>query len=1421
MTLKPFTLLYLTIFISISASPAWSLVSNTPEKVSLQLKWTHQFQFAGYYAAKEQGYYADAGLDVEFIERTADIDPIKQVMSGKTQYGVSDSSIVLEFSKGTQIKALAAIFQHSPLVFISKKSSLITNPFEMKGKRIMLEEFEAYAPLRAFFLGAGLRENDYISVKHTYDNGSLIGDEVDVISAYSTNAPFYYQEHGVEINIINPQDYGVDFYGDILFASTQETIDHPERVRRFKRATIKGWHYALVHQEELVQLIHNKYNSKLSLNGLRYEAKEIAKLISAGTTLLGEIKASRLLRTADVYAQLYKTKKLSISDIRSFIQSDDGVRRITLTPQEQIWLHEHHNLKFTGDPDWLPYEAFDDKGEYIGIVADHLKLIEKHSGIKFNIVASKTWQESVEKVRDGKIDIISETVDSSLSDIMAFTKPYLSSPIIIVMNDKQAYVNNIAQIADKKIALIKGYGYIGYITDAYPELDYHWVDNLQQGLEAVSSGKVDVLLSTLAQTSYVIANSAIQNIRIVGKTEFSNDLALGVKKEYAPVLIPLLNRALDAITKQQKKQIFDEWGKVELTLQVDYRIAIQVAIGLLLLLSLVLYWNRTLQKQIKARKQSEQLLRKNKSQLSTLVNAIPDLVWLKDKEGIYLSCNPAFEKLFGAKEANIVGKTDYDFVDKEQADFFREHDRLVMLTNKPRINEEKLTFAKEGCQGLFETIKTPIFDAEELLVGVLGIARDITDRKKLETLLKDKEERLALAASHNGVGVWDLNPQTLELVWDDSMFSLYNMQQEDFSGALDAWNKSLHPDDRERSKEELQDAISGKKPFDTEFRVIWPNGEIHDIKAVAKVFRDKDDVPIRMLGTNIDISKQKHAEHDLRIAATAFESQEGMMVSDADNVIIRVNKAFTIITGYKEEEAIGNNPSMLSSGRHDALFYEAMWKAINTTDYWEGEVWNKRKNSEEYPEKLTITAVKNSAGIVTNYVGTITDITLRKQAEQEIEDLAYYDPLTHLPNRRLMVDRIHHAMAASARSGKKGALLFLDLDHFKTLNDTLGHDMGDLLLQQIAERLTECVREDDTVSRFGGDEFVVLLEGLSAQSIEAATQTEDIANKVLSSISRHYQLASHHYTCSTSIGITLFDGHKAEVEALLKQADIALYQAKDDGRNALRFFDPQMQESITVRAELEKALVEAIEQQQFQLYYQVQVDNSQNPVGAEALIRWQHPERGIVSPLDFIPIAEQSQTILAIGQWVLDSGCAQLQVWKHDKATCNLTLSVNVSAKQFRQVDFVTQVTMAIRQHEINPALLKLELTESLLLDDVEDTIGKMKALSDMGIQFSLDDFGTGYSSLQYLKQLPLDQLKIDKSFVDDLVSNSNDQVIVRTIIAMAHSLGLTVISEGVETKEQQQCLLAEGCTHYQGYLFSKPLAIAEFNALLKEYGVQ
>jgi len=563
------------------------------------------------------------------------------------------------------------------------------------------------------------------------------------------------------------------------------------------------------------------------------------------------------------------------------------------------------------------------------------------------------------------------------------------------------------------------------------------------------------------------------------------------------------------------------------------------------------------------------------------------------------------------------------------------------------------------------------------------------------------------------------------------------------------------------------------------------------------------------------LEEQRSTERDLRVSATAFEAQEGMLITDSERKIIRINSAFTRITGYSAEDVIGKDPHVLSSGYHDADFYEDFWKSVNDTGSWEGEIWNRRKSGEIFPEYLTISAVKSIEGIITNYVATFSDISVIKAAAKEIETLAFFDPLTGLPNRRMLTDRLQHALASSSRNRRDGALLFIDLDHFKNINDTLGHYIGDLLLQQVAQRLTNCIREGDTVARLGGDEFVVMLEDLSQSDIESAAQAELVGEKILSTLSEPYKLAEHEYRITPSIGATMFKDHLQSKDELLKQADIAMYQAKRAGRNTLRFFDPEMQKSIDARATLEKELHTAISQEQFQLHYQMQVDSTRRVIGAEALIRWIHPKRGIVSPLQFIPLAEETGLIIPMGNWVLETACAQIRSWQTNDLARDLVLAVNVSAHQFCHEDFISQVSTAIEKNGIRPEQLKLELTESMLVKNIEETIDKMIELKKIGVRFSLDDFGTGYSSLQYLKRLPLDQLKIDQSFVRDLESDESDRAIVRTIIAMAQSLNLEVIAEGVETEYQRSQLLNKGCSYFQGYLFGKPIPVAQFDAAL------
>ena len=691
---------------------------------------------------------------------------------------------------------------------------------------------------------------------------------------------------------------------------------------------------------------------------------------------------------------------------------------------------------------------------------------------------------------------------------------------------------------------------------------------------------------------------------------------------------------------------------------------------------------------ITLRKKAEIALRESESNLKSMVENSPQLTWIKNAEGRYIQINKKFAEFLKLNDlGQVIGRTDFDLHPKEFAEKYRNDDMNVMDTLQCLRTEEA---GFNGEQTIWvETFKAPIVDVHGKVLGTVGFAQDITERKKIDA--------------------------------------------------------------------------------------------------------------------------------ELRVSSVAFESQEPMVITDSNEIILRVNKAFIESTGYSTEEVVGNKPSMLKSGYHDAVFYRAMWEAIHLTGFWQGEIWDRRKNGEIYPKWLTISAVKGDDGVITHYVGSHFDITERKQAEEQIKYLAFYDPLTCLPNRRLLLDRLQQALTSSGRSTRKGALLFIDLDNFKTLNDTLGHDIGDLLLQQVAQRLESCVRERDTVARLGGDEFVVLLEDLSTNALEAATQAEGVGEKILNTLNQKYYLSKHEYHNTPSIGITLFDESQQSSEALFQQADLAMYQSKKAGRNTLRFFDPKMQESINVRSSLELELRKAIDEHQFQLYYQIQVDNSNRPFGSEALIRWNHPERGMVLPMQFIPLAEESGLILSIGKWVLEAACEQLVKWSKKQGTEHLIVAINVSAHQFHQADFTDQVLEIIERTGANPQQLKLELTESLLLTDIECVITKMNKLKHRGVGFSLDDFGTGYSSLSYLSQLPLDQLKIDRSFVMNLDSNDDSVAICAAIISMAHSLKLKVVAEGVET-EVQSYILGSGhrCDYFQGYLFGKPVPIDQFEAQLK-----
>lgn len=558
-----------------------------------------------------------------------------------------------------------------------------------------------------------------------------------------------------------------------------------------------------------------------------------------------------------------------------------------------------------------------------------------------------------------------------------------------------------------------------------------------------------------------------------------------------------------------------------------------------------------------------------------------------------------------------------------------------------------------------------------------------------------------------------------------------------------------------------------------------------------------------------------NVERHMREQASLLDkAQDAIMVRGLDNKVQFWNKGAERLYGWSKEEAIGTTIESLLYP--DPSHFYASMKTLLSRGEWSGELVQVSKNGTPLTIESHWTLVYDDQGMPQSVFTINTNITERKAATDKIQYLAFYDPLTSLPNRTLLLDRLKHALSSCGRTHERGALLFIDLDNFKALNDTMGHDKGDLLLQAIGKRLLSSVRESDSVARFGGDEFVILLENISRDDSEAAFATSMLAKKVLHSLNQPYTLGNYQHQSSASIGITLFSEQDKDINELLKRADLAMYEAKAQGRNNLRFFDPKMQSEISSRVELESDLRQSISQQQLSLHFQPQLDDKGRVVGAEALLRWQHPVRGMVPPAVFIPVAEETKLILPIGSWVLDNACATLVRWSTRTETEQLVVAVNVSEVQFSQPDFVSQVFKALDDSGANPHRLKLELTESLFAKNVDDIIVKMHQLKARGISFSLDDFGTGYSSLTYLKSMPLDQIKIDQSFVRDVLIDPNDASIAQTIIALAKSLNLEVMAEGVETEAQREFLHQNGCYLYQGYLYSKPLPLEQFDRFIQ-----
>ena len=802
-------------------------------------------------------------------------------------------------------------------------------------------------------------------------------------------------------------------------------------------------------------------------------------------------------------------------------------------------------------------------------------------------------------------------------------------------------------------------------------------------------------------------------------------------------------------------------------------------------------------------KRTEEALRLSEQKFASVFRQCPDiLVIARLSDGLLLEVNSAFEEQIGLKAQDVIGHTATELniwgIDGVGPG-------LLQRLQSGSIRNLEMPFRRSNGQLFTGLISAEPFELDTTPALVV-VVRDISQLKQTQQQLQTSEEKFAKAFHASPDGLL-LSRQSdgllLEINEGFSRLTGYNSATSLDRSTLDLgiW---VNLNERKHMLELLQ-----RDGFVRDFRchIRRNDGQIRLCEVSSRP------LPIAgedcMLTIARDITERHIMQEKLQQAATVFESTaEGVLITDTQQHISAVNRAFSEITGYSETEALGHTPRLLASGQHDSAFYAAMWHQLSAESHWQGEICNRRKNGELYPSWLTISAVRNRDNVITHFVAVFADISSLKHAQARLDYQAHHDPLTGLPNRTLFENRLLAALNNQVENGGQGAVLFLDLDRFKHINDSLGHPVGDLLLKGIAVRLKEQLRDIDTVARLGGDEFIILLPGL-----HQASDATHLANKLLGCFSAPFQAGEHEFFISASIGTSLYPKDGSDVATLVKNADAAMYRSKAKGRNRVESYTCDLTAQASERVALEHELRRAIERQELNLLYQPKISlGSGHLVGAEALIRWQHPTLGEVPPEHFIPLAEENGMILQIGDWVLECACRQMQRWNRTHGDFG-PLSVNLAGAQLRQPNLLARIEQLLRDYRLEPGCLQLEITENFIMSQAEEALDVLHQLKRLGVQLAIDDFGTGYSSLSYLKRLPLDVLKIDQSFVRGLPDDPHDAAIVRAIIALGRSMQFTVIAEGVENQAQQAFLAAEGCEQIQGYIVSLPLAAEEFAA--------
>lgn len=1060
------------------------------------------------------------------------------------------------------------------------------------------------------------------------------------------------------------------------------------------------------------------------------------------------------------------------------------------------------SMRVVANDGFPPYLFLDADGRPRGYDVDMWRLFAQYTGIKVDL-APMRWSAATAALQAGRADVIDSIYRTPARDARYdFSPSYDSVPIGIYVDRRIRGVHDVASLRGFPVAVERG--------DACSErLAARGVTDLQTYagyrdlIDAAARGDVRIFCMAEGPADYYLYRNAALNRFSESFVLFDGQLHWAVRKGNA-ALLAVVERGMASIPAAAREQVRRRWLAQPVALWPWLRAGKIALAAVLLLAALAAAWVWSLRRTVTRRTRD---LRAEQGKLRALFEASPDAMWVKDLQGIYRECNDRVFEILHLERKQLIGRSDTELFGPDILPGVLASDAATAASGRPHT--DVLTVgADTGRPRQLEVIKVPLFAADGTLYGTLGTARDITKRVATEAQLRLWAHAYDHAAF--GVAIFDARTRTISAV-NPTFASERGYAPEEMVGMS---VNVLYPEELVAEREQARVEIDKLDHSLIETEQLTRDGRRFPVLLDISVLRAADGTPQRVFVYSQDITARRQAETELRLAAIAFQTQEALLVADADGIIRRVNKAFTRLTGYTPGEALGQSPALLALKRDGQSFGPQVWEEARRAGVWRGEQWIETRHGQPKVVRTTISIVMTAGGKLTHFICSMIDMTSEREAHASVDHMTFFDPLTDLPNRYFLRGRLQHLLDNPESGG--GVLLLVDLDRFKHVNDLRGHSAGDALLVLVSQRLRPLLDDDCALGRLGGGTFGLLAECRSADPETRAALGRNWAERIREALREPFRLGTGAPVAVTaSIGWTELMPGQGSPEAVHKEAEMAMYDAKTAGRDQARRFEPSMQVDLERREALIQDLRDAIAGNSLEIHLQSQVDRAGRVTGAETLLRWTRPNGESVSPATFIPIAEDSGLILPLGDWVLRRSCAQLAAWSTHAATRDLTLAVNVSARQFAEPGFIESVRRALALTRANPELLKLEITESAIIGDLDEIASKLARLRTHGIRISLDDFGTGYSSLAYLSRLPLDQLKIDKSFVARLPHDANDAMVAQTILAMGRGLGMEVLAEGVETLAQRDFLTAFGCDAFQGYVFSRPVTVAEFEATL------